>query len=287
MKRVLILLTLAIALMAYALDSSWILQAKKISDTSVTVIWNALPDAAKYRVFYDETLLMRDSKVDPLFDTEFTDENEIKIDSLSPDTEYTFLVRGYAEDDTKLDVSIPLHVKTFATIKPQLQGSVDVVDSRTLRLTFTAPVDTKATLNLEDADKKLRVIESIKHDPEDLRILLVTLQSPFEESKSYSLWIKKVPILAGNSLVFETPFAVQYPQPNNLVPPDGFDDISEVVPDPIVDNIDTVPEPVIKTEPVPIDTLPRTGAGIFLLLLIASSCAVVFLLHNLKVKSQN
>ena len=52
MYRVYILLLLAIGFSAFAVDSSQsILQAKKIVDTSMTLSWTAIPEAAKYKVF--------------------------------------------------------------------------------------------------------------------------------------------------------------------------------------------------------------------------------------------
>lgn len=96
MYRVYILLFLAIGFSAFAVDSSQsILQAKKIADTSMTLSWTAIPEAAKYKVFYDETDLLDPVSPNPLLDTDFIAKNEGEITKLTPLTEYTIVVHAY------------------------------------------------------------------------------------------------------------------------------------------------------------------------------------------------
>ena len=96
MYRVYILVLLAIGSSAFAVDSSQsILQAKKIADTSMTLSWTAIPEAAKYKVLYDETDLLDPVSPNPLLDTDFITKNEAEIAKLTPLTEYTIVVHGY------------------------------------------------------------------------------------------------------------------------------------------------------------------------------------------------
>ncbi len=93
MHRVLILLFLAIAGTAFAVDSSdTILQAKNIADTSVTLQWSPMEGATSYKVSYDESSLLATSGAKPLFDSEKVTKTEVLIPDLTPATEYTFFV---------------------------------------------------------------------------------------------------------------------------------------------------------------------------------------------------
>jgi hypothetical protein len=77
MYRVYILLLLAIGFSAFAVDSSQsILQAKKIADTSVTLSWSIIPEAIKYKIFYDESSLLESEDPKPLLDTDFIEKTE-------------------------------------------------------------------------------------------------------------------------------------------------------------------------------------------------------------------
>jgi len=77
MYRVYILLLLAIGFSAFAVDSSQsILQAKKITDSSMSLSWTAIPEATKYKIFYDETDLLDPVSPNPLLDTDFISKNE-------------------------------------------------------------------------------------------------------------------------------------------------------------------------------------------------------------------
>lgn len=96
MYRVYILLFLAIASSVFAVDSSQsILQAKKIADTSVTVSWMPIPEAVKYKIFYDESVLLEPTNPRLLLDTDFVTTTEGELTQISPSTEYTIKVHGY------------------------------------------------------------------------------------------------------------------------------------------------------------------------------------------------
>jgi len=99
MYRVYILLLLAIGLSAFAVDSSQsILQAKKISDASVSLTWTAIPEAAKYKIFYDESDLLDPVSPNPLFDSDFITKTEGELTKMIPATDYTLVVHGYTAE---------------------------------------------------------------------------------------------------------------------------------------------------------------------------------------------
>ncbi len=94
MHRVIILLLLAIGATAFAVDSSQsILQATMIGEKTVGLKWTAISGATKYRVFYDESELLKNDGSEPLLDTDFITKTEFDVRDLSPATEYTFLVK--------------------------------------------------------------------------------------------------------------------------------------------------------------------------------------------------
>jgi len=96
MYRVYILLFLAIASSVFAVDSSQsILQAKKISDSSVSVSWTPIPEATQYKIFYDESALLEPNDARLLLDTDFFTTTEGELTQISPSTEYTIRVHGY------------------------------------------------------------------------------------------------------------------------------------------------------------------------------------------------
>lgn len=77
MYRVYILLFLAIGFSAFAVDSfQSILQAKKITDTSMTLSWSTIPEATKYKIFYDESTLLDPANPNPLLDTDYMIETQ-------------------------------------------------------------------------------------------------------------------------------------------------------------------------------------------------------------------
>lgn len=99
MYRVYILLFLAIVSSVFAVDSSQsILQAKKIADTSVTVSWAPIPEATKYKIFYDESALLEPNDPRLLLDTDFILITEGELTQISPSTEYTVRVHGYSAE---------------------------------------------------------------------------------------------------------------------------------------------------------------------------------------------
>lgn len=94
MYRVIILLLLAIGGIAFAVDSSQsILQATMIGEKTVGLKWTAIPGATKYKVYYDESSLLKNDGSDPLLDTDFITKTEFDVRDLSSATEYTFLVK--------------------------------------------------------------------------------------------------------------------------------------------------------------------------------------------------
>ena len=84
MYRILILFFLAIGFTVFAVDSSQsVLQAKKIRETSLVVNWSPIPEAKKYKIFYDEDALVDQKSPTPLLTTDFTDKQEIEITKLN------------------------------------------------------------------------------------------------------------------------------------------------------------------------------------------------------------
>lgn len=99
MYRVYILLFLAIASSVFAVDSfQSILQAKKITDTSVSISWTSIPEATKYKIFYDESALLEPINPRLLLDTDFITATEGELKQISPATEYTIKVHGYSAE---------------------------------------------------------------------------------------------------------------------------------------------------------------------------------------------
>lgn len=119
MNRVYILCILAIGFFSFAVDSSGgVLQAKNISDSSMTLEWQIIAGATKYRVFYDESDLLDPRNPEPLLDSEFFTTNMGEIKAMTPATSYTLLVRGYTEDGKEVGKTLPLHAKTYGTVVP-------------------------------------------------------------------------------------------------------------------------------------------------------------------------
>jgi hypothetical protein len=125
MYRVYILFFLAIGSSVFAVDSSQsILQAKKITDTSVIVSWEPIPDATKYKIFYDETALLEPANPRLMLDTDFITAQQGEITKISPTTEYTIMVHGYNDEGRDIGTTIPLHVETYSPV-PQMNLSRD------------------------------------------------------------------------------------------------------------------------------------------------------------------
>lgn len=210
MYRVYILVLLAIGFSAFAVDSSQsILQAKKIADTSMSLAWTAIPEATKYKVFYDETDLLDPVSPNPLLDTDFITKNEWEITKLSPLTEYTIVVHGYNAEWQDIGKAIPLHAKTASTL-PQMNISRDPIATKenTIELAFTRPIDVKkAQISLKNTkSKKAIVLQEISSSPEDLRIVLVTVKSKMELAVPYELTLKKLSLLMEQSFLQKIEF---------------------------------------------------------------------------------
>lgn len=279
MYRVYILFLLAIGLSAFAVDSSQsILQAKKIADTSMALTWTALPDATKYKIFYDETDLLDPVTPNPLLDTDFIQKNEGELDKMNPATEYTLIVHGYNAEGKDIGKTIPLHART-SSATPQMNLSRDplATNDTTLEFAFSRPVDTKkAQVSFKNTKtKKIVAIEEIKSSPEDLRIVLVTLKNKMELSIPYELTLKKIVSLDGTELPPENrvPLKVVY---SGELPPLANTGIGVIPPVAINDSFE--PEKPFE-EPVPIDKLPQTGpANLFIIALL--SAAILFFVQK-------
>ena len=104
--------------------------------------------------------------------------------------------------------------------------------------------------------KKLIPIQGIKNSPNDLRVILITLENKMELDATYELTLQKVTALDGVELPAENriPLKVVYggafPSLDTLSP--------DIVPTDTPITGDVAVEPAF-TEPVPIDTLPHTG----------------------------
>lgn len=275
MYRVYILLFLAIGSSAFAVDSSQsILQAKKITDTSVTVSWDPIPEATKYKIFYDETALLEPSDPRLLLDTDFITTTQGELTKISPSTEYTLTVHGYNAEWKDIGTTLPLHVETYVPV-PLMNLARDplATSETTLELGFSRPIDvTKTQVTLADATtKKLIPIQDIKNSPNDLRIILVTLKSTMELNASYDLTLQKVTSLDGTELPAENriPLKVIY---GGAFP--SLDTLSPDIAPPAAGLITDEPEKPVLSEPFPIDKLPQTGPGWFIIFILLS--AVVF-----------
>ena len=105
---------------------------------------------------------------------------EGEITEMSPATDYTMVVHGYTVDGKDIGTTLPLHVKTYASL-PQLNiiGNPGTTSNTTLELAFSRPIDvkkTQITLTEIQTKKPLPVLE-IKNASTDLRIIVVTLQN--------------------------------------------------------------------------------------------------------------
>lgn len=204
MHRVYILVLLTIGFFAFAVDSSVsLLQAKKITDTSFALSWTPIPEATKYKIFYDETDLLDPLAPNPLLDTDFMNQTTGEIAKLTPATQYTIIVHGYNAESKDIGKTIPLHAKTYSAL-PQmnLHGDPVTTNDMTIELSFSRPVDTqKSQLTLKNTKtKKTVAIKEIKSSPTDLRVILVTLEKKMELSVPYELTIKKIIALDGTEL---------------------------------------------------------------------------------------
>lgn len=206
MHRVLILLFLAIGSLAFAVDSSdTILQAKSIADTSVILQWMPVDGAVHYKVFYDDTNLLKSDGSKPVYSSDITTKTELTLRNLTPETEYTFFAHAFDENNKEISVSIPVHVKTFKTPVFTLTGSPVVIDDKTIQLTFTRPIDTVKTqiIVTHGENKKPISTSSLTLSNEDLRIVSVHLSKSLETGTPYDVTLKKVYTQAGTELAAE------------------------------------------------------------------------------------
>lgn len=278
MYRVYILLLLAIGFSAFAVDSSQsILQAKKIVDTSLVVTWTPIPEATKYKVFYDETDLLDPLSPSPLLDTDFVTKNEIELTKLLPSTEYTLIVHGYTDEGQDVGSGIPLHAKT-SNVLPQMNISRDpiAINEKTIEIAFSRPIDSqKAKILLKNIDKnKTLVVQEVQSSKEDLRIISIILQNPMEMGVPYELTLKTIISLDGVELPPENrvPLKIVYLGEMPSLP-------AGTVPPPVIDDVE--PEEKPFEEPVEIDKLPQTGPAHLIWIALFASLIVFFLQKKL------
>lgn len=305
MHRILILWLLAIGFLSFAVDSSSVvLQAKKIRETSMVLTWSPIEEASKYKVFYDELGLIDQKDPTPLLATEFSESEEIEITKLMSGVEYYFVVRGYDRDGNDIGVkSYPLHARTFRAVTMDVAKDPYIRDKKTIVLTFTRPIDvTKTEVTVKNlATQKPRTLDTITTDPNDTRIIYVTLKGSLEPGVTHEIMMQKVVSTSSIELsaekripmtlawVGETPQEVDSSVlPGEIVPePDVAIDVpadslpiepapstssepisaDETEIGPVLSPV-TVPEERDITEPVPIDALPQTGPVVALLVFL-------------------
>lgn len=284
MYRVLILSLLAIATLSFAIDSSnTILQAKSIADTNVTLQWSPIEWATHYKVFYDQTLLLKNDGSNPVYDSEVVTKTEVQIRDLAPVTEYTFFAHWFDKNDKEVGVSIPVHVKTFQSSKFMISGDPVIKDEKTVQISFTRPIDVKKTqITLTNSkNKSALAIDHIENSTEDLRIIFVVLKKKLEIGWSYDITFKKVTTQAGTELAAENKTTLKLAYTGNsdapvIVPPAAPGSES-----PDVGGNDVVEQRDI-TEPVPIDKLPQTGPEELFILLGVALLVAFFLQKKLQ-----
>lgn len=280
MHRVLILLFLAIAGTAFAVDSSdTILQAKNIADTSVTLQWSPMEGATSYKVSYDESSLLATSGTKPLFDSEKVTKTEVLIPDLTPATEYTFFVHWFI-GEKDIGVSLPVHVQTFHTSWFTLSGAPVVVDDTTIQISFTRPIDVKkAQISLTNSVTKAQAaIAHVENSKEDLRILSIVTKKKLELGVAYNLVLKKIFTQAGTELSADnkTPLTVVY-SGDGVVTLPAVPIASQPTTMPVI----APPEEKTFTEPVPIDSLPKTGSEEMILLFLIAVLSAFFIQKKL------
>lgn len=320
MYRILILIFLAIGFTAFAVDSSQsVLQAKKIRETSLVVSWSAIPEAKKYKVFYDEDALVDAKNPTPLLTTDFTDKQEIEITKLNPGIDYYVVVKGYDKNGKDLNkTSLPLHVTTYKPLLMAVSGDPFALDDHTISIAFTRPIDlTKTEIKiLNTQTKKERTLDKLEISKDDLRVVHILLKGKMEPGVLHDIVIKKAFAQGGIELPAENklPFTVAYStattpltpkQPEEPVvtvskneeePPQDTtpiltDDKQDVSVNESQDKLDlpVLPPVVDKTEktfdkPVQIDRLPQTGSEVFLFFIV--SFAAIFTIKKLSTKRE-
>lgn len=320
MYRILILFFLAIGFTVFAVDSfQSVLQAKKIRETSLVVNWSPIPEAKKYKIFYDEDALVDQKNPTPLLTTDFTDKQEIEITKLNSGTAYYVVVKGYDKNGKDLNKnSLPLHVSTFKPVLMAVSGDPFAVDDHTISIAFTRPIDVAKTeiKVLNTQTKKERTLDKIEVAKDDLRVIHILLKGKMEPGVLHDIVIKKAFAQGGIELPAENklPFTVAYSSattppvtPKNpeepSVPPEDIeklpqdaiitpvDDTKEVLTDDSKDKLDLPVLPPItdKSEktfdkPVQIDRLPQTGPVMIILFIV--SLITISLIKKLSTKRE-
>lgn len=320
MYRILILFFLAIGFAAFAVDSSQsVLQAKKIRETSLVVSWSSIPEAKKYKVFYDEDALVDQKNPTPLLTTDFTDKQEIEITKLNSWTAYYVVVKGYDKNGKDLNKnSLPLHVSTFKPVLMAVSWDPFAVDDHTISIAFTRPIDVAKTeiKILNTQTKKERTLDKLEVAKDDLRVLHILLKGKMEPGVLHDIVIKKAFAQGGIELPAENklPFTVAYSSATTPVTPknpeepsvSAPEDIEKLPQDAIITSVDYTKEvltddskekldlPVLtpitdKTEktfnkPVQIDRLPQTGPVMIILFMV--SLITISLIKKLSTKRE-
>lgn len=318
MYKILILFFLAIGFSAFAVDSSQsVFQAKKIRETSMVVQWSPIPEAKKYKIFYDEDALVDDKNPTPLLTTDFTDKQELEITKLNPGTAYYLVVKGYDKNGKDLNNdSLPLHASTFKSIPMAISGDPVALDDHTISIIFTRPVDIAKTeiKILNTQTKKERTLDKIQWAQDDLRVVHVLLKGKMEPGVLHDIVIKKAFAQGGIELSAENklPFTVAYnpattalnPEKSPTLPskedvklsqdvwvvppvdakePQAEDNTKEALDLPV---LPPVPDKTEKTfdKPVEIDRLPQTGPAFFAFLGLA--IITIFAIKKLSTKRE-
>lgn len=164
-------------------------------------------------------------------------------------------------------MSLPVHVQTFHSSGFTLSGAPVVVDDTTIQVSFTRPIDAKKTqISLTNSGTKAQVaIAHIENSKDDLRILSIVTKKKLELGVSYNLVLKKVFTQAGTELSADnkTSLTVVYSGDGVVTLP-----VASAVTEPTAPVI--VTEEKTFTEPVPIDSLPKTGSGEMILLFLVA-----------------
>ena len=278
MYRVIILLLLAIGGIAFAVDSSQsILQATMIGEKTVGLKWTAIPGATKYKVYYDESSLLKNDGSDPLLDTDFITKTEFDVRDLSSATEYTFLVKWFDSTGKDIAKSIPVHARTFRAVGFFFFFYPIAIDDQTLQLVFTQPIDTQKTqITLTNTKtKKQQVVDRLENSKEDLRSITIVFKKKLEMWAAYDMTLKKIFSQAGFEMAAENKAVLK-------VVYNG--DIGKITL-PVENTTPPVPETeeAEKTfdKPVPIDQLPQTGPAEMAILLFLSLLAAFLIQKKL------
>lgn len=167
-------------------------------------------------------------------------------------------------------MSLPVHVQTYHSSGFTLSGAPVVVDDTTIQVSFTRPIDAKKTqISLTNSGTKAQMaIAHIENSKDDLRILSIVTKKKLELGVSYNLVLKKVFTQAGTELSADnkTSLTVVY-SGDGVVTLPAISLANDVITAPPVV---ATPEEKTFTEPVPIDSLPKTGSGEMILLFLVA-----------------